>query len=93
MGGEEVLAQEQIFVAVAVEVGHSHSEDGSELSFFGQRTRFELMSAVEEDHRSERVRLDKLHAPHLAAAQIGYAGFTIGGMGRISFAQDGHGRE
>src|SRR6266568_4044448 len=43
---EEVLAEEQVFLAIAVEVGDTGVERGSELSLGGQRARLEPRSAI-----------------------------------------------
>src|SRR4051812_32465903 len=45
-GGEKVLAEENVFVFVAVEIGDGNSEGGGKLSFGGQGNCFEVIAAI-----------------------------------------------
>ena len=52
--GEKVLTQENVFSAVAVEIGNSDGEGGCELSVAREFDGFEMIGAIEEEHGGER---------------------------------------
>ena len=54
LSGEEVLAQENVFSAVAIEIGHGDCECGRELGVVREFERFEMVGAIEEEHRGKR---------------------------------------
>ena len=57
---EKILRQEQVFVAITIEVAHGQAEDRRKLSFHRQRSRFEVVATIEKNHRI------KCYGGHLA---------------------------
>src|SRR5436305_15196236 len=53
-GRREVLREEQVLMAVAVEVGHDNPEGRRKLCLVRQRVCFEMISAIEEQLMVER---------------------------------------
>src|SRR5262249_13577716 len=47
---KEILSQQHIFTAVAIEISHGDPEGRRKLGLLWQRHRFEMVSAIEENH-------------------------------------------
>src|SRR5262249_38346192 len=58
-GGKEILAKENVFVAIAIEISGDDSECGRELCLRGHEPRLETITAVQQNYRFEPVRLDE----------------------------------
>ncbi len=73
---EEILRKKNVFVAIAVEIRHGQSESRRELSFDGQRDRFEMVAAIEKEHGIEGSRFEGATLGKSFAQQLFDTGFA-----------------
>ena len=72
---EKVLAEKNVFVSVTIHVGHTHGEYRRKLRFGRQCHSFKMVSAVEENHRRQRVGLQLAGEWHFVAQHAVNVGF------------------
>ena len=89
---KKILTQEHIFISVAVQIGHTDAQSRRKLGFFRQRHCFKMIPAIEEDHRFQRVRLERFHSTQLVAINLLHARPAISFKARPFFRQERNGR-
>src|SRR6185503_17862947 len=87
---EKVLAQEQVFIAVAVYVTDADTKGGSKLRFGGQGTSLEVIAAIEEEHGIKRSHLGMLRVCSLWTKNFLDAGAAVRTIGRKLFLHQRH---
>jgi hypothetical protein len=92
-GGKEVLCEEDVLMAVAVEVGDTDSEDRRELGFTGKGERLESVATGEQHDRIAHHEREPDWADVLSGEESVGIGFGEVSVGAESFRHPGKGLE
>src|SRR5207249_5970844 len=85
--GEKVLAEENVFVAVAVEVGDANGKGRRHLRFDRQWAGLEVIAAIEKEAGFEREGFERLHSRRAITEDFRESGFAKGGLRGEAFGE------
>jgi hypothetical protein len=78
---EEVLSEEKVFMAIAIEISDGEAKDGSELGFEGEWGGLESISAIEEEHGIEGGGFESKERGNAGIENLMDTGLTVGSVG------------